>query len=56
VELAEVGDFDVLAQTGLELFDKARVAGGDGAVVYMYRNDCYFIVGLVLFVENGLVD
>jgi hypothetical protein len=56
VELAEVRDFDVLAQTGLELLNEAYVAGGDGAVVHMDRDDCDFIFGFVVLVEDGLVD
>ena len=50
VKFAEVSDFDVLAHTLLEGVHKARIAGGDGAVVDMYGYDRYFtglLVGLV---------
>jgi hypothetical protein len=56
VKLTEVCDFNVLAQAGLELVDEVYVAGSDGAVVHMYCGDCDFIFGLVLLVEDGLVD
>jgi hypothetical protein len=56
VELAEVRDFNVLTQASLELLDEAYVAGSDGAVVHMDRDDCDFIFGLVLLVEDGLVN
>jgi hypothetical protein len=40
VELAEVGDLNVLAHARFEGVHKARAACGDGAVVYMHGDDC----------------
>jgi hypothetical protein len=56
VELAEVCDFDVLVQAGLELINETHVAGSDGAVIHMDCDDCDFILGFVMFVENSLID
>jgi len=56
VKLPEVGDFDVLVKTGLEVVDKAEGAGGDGAVVDVHRDNCELVLGLVLLVKHGLVD
>jgi hypothetical protein len=47
VKFAEVRDFDMLAHTVLESVQGARVAGGDGAVVYMDCHHCDFTSLLV---------
>jgi hypothetical protein len=52
VKLTEIGDFYMLAETGLELIDKAEIARGDGAVVDMDSDDDDF----VFLVEYSLVD
>ena len=56
VKLPEVGDFNVLVKTSLEVLDKVEEAKGNGAVVDMHHDDCELILELVLLVEHGLVN
>jgi hypothetical protein len=56
VELTKVRDFDVLMQASLELLNEAYVAGSDSAVIHMDCDNCDFIFGLVLLVEDSLID
>jgi hypothetical protein len=56
VELTEVSDLYALAHASLEVIYKARVGGGDRAVINMYCYDCGFIGFLIRLVEYGLVD
>ena len=56
VKLAEIGDFDVLAEPGLECVDGNSTASCDHAVVHMHCDDDYRARGFGVFVEHSLVD
>ena len=47
MKFTEIGDFDMLPQTGFKLLNETQIGGSDGAIINMHRDDCDFIFVLV---------
>ncbi len=55
VELAEVSDLNVAAESGLELFDETHGADGDGAVVNVHSDNDELLYLRQELIEYGLI-